>query len=344
MVLITVGNLVIFGAHLRLRDLRRRDRVSDTIDRRAEGERMALGRGNETAGLHTTRSRFPGPSTYSIVGADSEANECGIAVQSKFLAVGAVVPWARAGVGAVATQAFADLTYGDRGLALLEAGRSPQEAVDELTASDDMAGHRQVGIVSADGRSASFTGEECFEFAASRAGPGFAAQGNILTSIEVVDAIAAGFEAARGPLPTRLLEALEAGEAAGGEKRGVEAAALLVVRPGGGYGGNNDRWLDLRVDHSDDPIGELQKLFDLHTLYFGSSNENDLIPFDEALRQEVSGLLQRVGYWEPDEGLEGSLMSWMGWNNLEERWHSVAGVDPLVLQELRSAADDSDDN
>ncbi len=165
---------------------------------------MALGGINGPAGVPLVGSRFPGPSTYSIVGADPEANECGIAVQSKFLAVGAVVPWARAGVGAVATQAFADLTHGDRGLELLAAGRSPQEAVDELTAADEMASHRQVGIVSADGRSASFTGEECFEFAASRVGPGFAAQGNILTSMEVVDAIAGGFEAARGPLPTRL--------------------------------------------------------------------------------------------------------------------------------------------
>jgi uncharacterized Ntn-hydrolase superfamily protein len=289
------------------------------------------------------RSRLPGPhpSTYSIVGVDPEAEECGIAVQSKFLAVGAVVPWARAGVGAVATQAFANLTYGNRGLALLEAGKSPQEAIDELTGSDEMASHRQVGIVAADGRSASYTGEECFEFARSRTGAAYAAQGNILAAADVVDAIAEAFEATRGPLTVRLLEALNAGEEAGGDKRGRESSALVVVRPGGGYGGDNDRWLDLRVDHSDDPIGDLRRLVDLHDLYFGKSSAADLLPFDEALRGDVGRMLEGVGYWDESEGLEGSLMSWMGWNNLEERWHGMEGLDPLVLRELRIAAEAS---
>ncbi len=216
------------------------------------------------------RSGHPhGPSTYSIVAADPEAGECGVAVQSKFLAVGAFVPWARGGVGAVATQAFAEITYGNRGLELLESGLSPDDTIDRLTADDEMRGHRQVGVVAADGRSASYTGEDCFEHAVSVTGDDFAAQGNILSNAEVPEAMATAFRGSSGRLADRLLAALAAGEGAGGEKRGLESAALLVVRPGGGYGGNHDRWLDLRIDHSDSPIEDLGGLVDLHTLYFG---------------------------------------------------------------------------
>ena len=214
-----------------------------------------------------------GPSTYSIVGADPEAGECGVAVQSKFLAVGAFVPWARGGVGAVATQAYAEITYGSRGLDLLESGLSPEDTIDRLTGDDEMRSHRQVGVVAADGRSASYTGEECFEYAVSVTGDGFAAQGNILSNPDVPEAMAETFRGSSGRLADRLLAALTAGETAGGEKRGMESAALLVVKPGGGYGGNHDRWLDLRIDHSDTPIEDLSGLLDLHTLYFGRTEE-----------------------------------------------------------------------
>jgi uncharacterized Ntn-hydrolase superfamily protein len=278
------------------------------------------------------------PSTYSIVGADPDAGECGVAVQSKFLAVGAFVPWAKGGVGAVATQAFAEITYGNRGLDLLESGLAPQAVVDALIGDDEMREHRQVGIVAADGQSATFTGAACFEHATGIAGDNFAAQGNILTSPEVPKAMAQTFLGADGDLAHRLLAALAAGQEAGGEKRGVESAALLVVRPGGGYGGNNDRWLDLRVDHSDSPIEDLGSLLDLHTLYFGRTPDEDLVIFDEVLRGEVGGVLESLDWWDADQTMEKNLQAWMGWHNLEERWAGDERIDPLVLQELRRAA------
>ncbi len=281
-----------------------------------------------------------GPSTYSIVGADPEANECGVAVQSKFLAVGAFVPFARGGVGAVATQAFANITYGPRGLDLLEEGMSPEETIAAMTGDDEMSAHRQVGVVAADGRSGSFTGAECYEHAVSATGDGFAAQGNILTAPGVVDAMGETFAATAGPLAVRLLEALDAGERAGGEKRGMESAALVVVRPGGGYGGNNDRWLDLRVDHDDSPIDALRGLLDLHTLYFGSSDPADLLAFDADLRAEVIEILDRLGWGEPGDDVEQRIFSWVGWHNLEERWRGMDRLDPLVLRELRAVQPD----
>lgn len=237
-----------------------------------------------------------GPSTYSIVAADPEAGECGVAVQSKFLSVGAFVPWARGGTGAVATQAYAEITYGNRGLELLESGLSPADTIDHLTAEDEMRSHRQVGIVGADGSSATYTGEACFEYAVGIAGENFAAQGNILSNPVVPEAMAATFLASSGRLVDRLFAALAAGEEAGGEKRGMESAALLVVKPGGGYGGNHDRWLDLRVDHSDSPIVDLGGLLELHTLYFGRTESADLQPLDDPLRAEVERLLDSIGW------------------------------------------------
>jgi uncharacterized Ntn-hydrolase superfamily protein len=285
------------------------------------------------------RPNYPhGPSTYSIVAADTEAGECGVAVQSKFLAVGAFVPWARGGIGAVATQAFAEITYGNRGLEMLESGLSPQDAIDQLTAGDDMRSHRQVGIVAADGSSASYTGDECFEHAVSVTGEDFAAQGNILSNPEVPEAMANSFRGSSGRLADRLLAALTAGEEAGGEKRGVESAALLVVKPGGGYGGNHDRWLDLRIDHSNSPIEDLSGLLDLHTLYFGRTEEGELLAFDEALRQEVHRILVSLDWWDVSESLEDNLQGWLGWHNLEERWVGVERLDPVVLGELRKVS------
>jgi uncharacterized Ntn-hydrolase superfamily protein len=277
-----------------------------------------------------------GPSTYSIVGADPEAGECGVAVQSKFLAVGAFVPWARGGIGAVATQAYAEITYGNRGLELLESGLTPNAVIDRLVTDDEMRSHRQVGIVGADGSSATHTGADCFEHAIGVAGENFAAQGNILSNPDVPVAMAATFLGASGRLVDRLLAALEAGEAAGGEKRGMESAALLVVRPGGGYGGNHDRWLDLRIDHSDRPIDDLSGLLDLHTLYFGRTEPGDLLAFDDALQAEVQRLLDSIGWWDPGESLVDNLQNWLGWHNLEERWVGEERIDPVVLRELRT--------
>ena len=261
-----------------------------------------------------------------------------MAVQSKFLAVGAFVPWARGGAGAVATQAFAEITYGNRGLDLLESGLSPQAAIDALITADEMREHRQVGIVAADGASATFTGSDCFDHAVGVSGENFAAQGNILTSPEVPGAMATAFTEGGGNLATRLLAALVAGQEAGGEKRGMESAALLVVRPGGGYGGNNDRWLDLRVDHSERPIEDLSRLLDLHTLYFGRTAAENLVPFDDLTRGKVKMQLRDMGWWDTADSVEDNLQAWMGWHNLEERWAGPDRIDPVVLEQLRKSA------
>jgi uncharacterized Ntn-hydrolase superfamily protein len=276
--------------------------------------------------------------TFSIVAADPDASEVGVATQSKFLAVGAVVPWARGGVGAVATQSFAEVTFGPRGLELLEAGLDPQATLEQLLAADEKRETRQAGIVDASGRAASFTGKECFEHAGSLTGKGHACQGNILASDEVVPAMGAAFEQATGPLAERMIEALRAGQRAGGDRRGQEAAALLVAKPGGGYGGNNDRYIDLRVDHHDEPIEELSKLLSLHRLYFERPRQEDLIDADPALEGEIRDLLTRLDRLDPGKELWESLSDYMGWENLEERWAGPGRIDPRVLDHLRGQA------
>jgi uncharacterized Ntn-hydrolase superfamily protein len=273
--------------------------------------------------------------TFSIVALDRSTGEIGVATQSKFLAVGAVVPWAVAGVGGVATQAMADLTFGPRGLELLARGRDPRSVVDELLARDEQREERQLGMVDAQGRAASFTGSGCFEHAGSATGDGFACQGNILASDRVVPAMAESFETSSGPLPDRLLEALRAAEGEGGDRRGQESAALLVVRAGGGYGGNNDRYVDLRVDDHPDPIGELARLLDLHRLYFGESDPDTLVPVDAGLGQELARRLTAAGRLQPGGDVMDALFAYMGIENLEERWAGRDRIDPVVLDYLR---------
>jgi uncharacterized Ntn-hydrolase superfamily protein len=233
--------------------------------------------------------------TYSIVALDPATGALGIAVQSKFLAVGAVVPWAKAGVGAVATQSFANVTYGPDGLGLLRGGANAQEALDRIVGADALRSQRQVGIVDAAGHSATHTGDECFSWAGGQAGPGFAAQGNILAGPGVVDGLVDTLLAGGRPFPELLVACLAAADAAGGDRRGREGAALLVVRDGGGYGGGNDRWIDLRVDHHDDPIGELGRLLDLQRLYLDRPAAEDLMPITEGLARELTSLMQAIG-------------------------------------------------
>jgi uncharacterized Ntn-hydrolase superfamily protein len=271
--------------------------------------------------------------TFSIVAFDPETDALGVAVQSRFLAVGAVVPWARAGAGAVATQAMANFNYGPRGLDLMSRGNSAQETVEALISSDDEREHRQLGVVDAAGRTATFTGGECFEWAGGITGEHYAAQGNILVGRETVEAMARTFEATAGDLAGRLLAALDAGQAAGGDSRGKQSAALLVVREGGGYGGDNDRVLDLRVDDHPEPIRELIRLRSLHTLYFGETE--DVVAVDGDVRQDVAAALQRLGYLErgsDDETLLDALSAFIRTENFEEREQERGYLDRAVLE------------
>lgn len=284
--------------------------------------------------------------TFSIVGFDPETQSLGVAVQSKFLAVGAVVPWARAGVGAVATQAMANLTYGPRGLDLMSQDYSAAETVEALTAADGDRDHRQLGVVDATGRAATFTGERCFDWAGGVAGDGFAAQGNILVGRETVDAMARTFREGDGDLASRLLAALEEGQQAGGDSRGKQSAALLVVRDGAGYGGDNDRLLDLRVDDHPDPITELVRLRGLHELYFGETRPEDVVAVEGAVEDEVASALVRLGYLEghpegrtPErEVLLEAFEAFIRTENFEEREQARGFADRAVLEFLRERA------
>ncbi|MGH2788648.1 MAG: DUF1028 domain-containing protein [Actinomycetota bacterium] len=283
--------------------------------------------------------------TFSIVAWDGDASpspEWGVAVASKFLGVGAAVPWARAGAGAIATQALANLSYGPDGLELLEAGADASSVVGELTAADPEREHRQVGVVDAGGRAATFTGSECFDWAGGRTGSGYSCQGNILTGPDVVDAMAAAFEGAGGALAGRLLAALRAGDSAGGDRRGRQSAALMIAREGGGYGGGIDRAVDIRVDDHTDPVAELVRLYELHRLYFPRPDDLEFVEVDERLADELRALLRARGY-EPrdssgayDEGLRSSLYAYMGTENLEERWADDARIERKVLEHLRT--------
>ena len=273
--------------------------------------------------------------TYSIVAADPSTGEAGVAVQSKFLAVGSLVPWAAADAGAVATQALADVTLGPRGLALLRSGAPPADSVEPLLAGDPLREQRQFGLVAADGRAASFTGAECFDHASSIVGQGFAAQGNILAGRAVVEGLASGFaETAGQPLADRLLRALERAQEGGGDRRGQESAALLVVRAGGGYGGNHDRMLDLRADDHPTPIAELKRLLGLHRLYFDRPDPQAAILIQGALREELGAVLRRRGF-DPDANFRDALFGYFGWENLEERWIDEGRLDPAVLAYIR---------
>jgi uncharacterized Ntn-hydrolase superfamily protein len=307
--------------------------------------------------------------TYSIVARDPETGDLGVAVQSKFLAVGAVVPWARAGVGAIATQSFANVAYGPDGLALLVEGHPADDVLERLVAADDQREHRQAGIVDARGRAATHTGNECFAWAGGRIGENFAAQGNILADATVVDGLADTFLAGGQPFPELLVACLAAAEEAGGDRRGSESASLLIVRDAGGFGGGNDRWVDLRVDQHDDPVGELGRVLAFQRLYYDHPTPADLVPLDDATATEIRSLLERIGggpggrfgtvyrrmsgeppeddphpaVGEPrafpanwDDTWQLALTEWMDVENLEARMAAPGWVDPRVIEILRS--------
>jgi uncharacterized Ntn-hydrolase superfamily protein len=271
--------------------------------------------------------------TYSIAACDLEAGQWGVATQSKFLGAGSVVPWAEPHVGAIATQAYANPRYGPDGLALLQEGLSAEEVVERLTSADEGRDHRQLGIVDREGRGASYTGSECMDWAGGRTGACYAAQGNILVSAETVDAIAESFERTSGaPLAERLLDCLDAAQAAGGDRRGQQSAALLVVEHEAGYANLTDNVVDLRVDEHERPLEELRRIYVMHQAIFGKTPRENWLEVDDGLADELRGRLARLGY---DGELGDAFFTWAGNENLEERVDGVEHVDPVVLEELR---------
>lgn len=280
--------------------------------------------------------------TFSIVAYDSNRQEWGVAVQSKFLACAAVVSWARAGAGAVATQSYANVAYGIEGLNRMEQGESAESVIAVLTTADEQQGLRQVGMVDKNGRAASFTGADCYHWAGHIVGDGFACQGNILIP-GTVEAMAAAYEQARkgpGELADWLVAALAAGQAAGGDSRGRQAAGVLVVRHNGGYGGNNDRYLDLRVDDHPEPIEKLRDLVEMHHIFFGSADPQNVVPLAQ-VAGDLQAILHRTGHYAGpqhgvfDDATRKALRALVGSENLEERWNGEGDViDQVALNFL----------
>jgi uncharacterized Ntn-hydrolase superfamily protein len=273
-------------------------------------------------------AELPVVATFSICACDLDAGQWGVATQSKFLAVGSVVPWAAPQAGAIATQSYANPRYGPDGLELLRAGCGAEEVIERLTAADEGRAQRQLGVVDAAGQGATYTGTECHDWAGGRAGPGYAAQGNILVSGATVDALVETFLASAGrPLAERLIDCLAAAQAAGGDSRGQQSAALLVVERDGGYAGLSDSLVDLRVDDDERPIEELRRLHRLHDELFGRTPESEWIEVDDVLQAEIDERLAALGH--------ATLADWAGIVNLEERLGTAGTIDPVVLAALR---------
>jgi uncharacterized Ntn-hydrolase superfamily protein len=287
------------------------------------------------------RISMKGTGTFSIVAYDPQNGDLGVAVQSKFLAAGSVVPWAKASVGAVATQSWANTSYGPRGLRMMEEGMSAHEVVAKLIEDDADRALRQVGIVDAKGNAAAFTGEECYAWAGHIIGQNYACQGNILVSEETVKAMAKAFEETSGTLAGRLVAALAAGQVAGGDRRGQQSAALVVVREKGGYGGHNDRYVDLRVDDHPTPIDELAHLLELYKLHFFETDPEKLVKIERSVAKEIQEILQRTGYYQGpisgiyDEHTKKALKDFVSTENLEERWRDDDLLDGVILGFMR---------
>ncbi len=273
--------------------------------------------------------------TFSIVACDLKEQAWGVAVASKFPAVGAVVPYAQAGAGAVATQSFANTSFGPRGLELLGTGLSAQETLERLLGDDVDKELRQIGLVDAMGGAATFSGSGCFSWAGGVAGEGYAIQGNILAGEQVVPAMENAFLNASGDLPTRLHTALLAGDRAGGDRRGRQSAAIYVVKPHAGYGGYLDRWLDYRVDDHEDPIPRLGELLEMHDLYFGKSPETERVEINGEVLQTLNRILTQAGYLKNGKGFAEAFGEFIGNENFEERADPEAmWIDGPVLKYL----------
>ena len=257
--------------------------------------------------------------TFSIVACDLEEQTWGVAVASKFPAVGAVVPWVQAEVGAVATQSFANTSFGPRGLAMLATGMSAKETLDRLLEDDPDKELRQVGLVDGNGGSATFSGTGCYDWAGGVTGKGYAIQGNILKSGKVVPAMEKKFLETSGSLPTRLHAALLAGDRAGGDKRGRQSAAIYVAKPKGGYGGFIDRWIDYRVDDHEVPVPRLGELLELHDLYFGKSPESERAMIEGKVKDQLTDILKNEGYLKKDTDFKSAFTEFIGNENFEER-------------------------
>lgn len=283
--------------------------------------------------------------TFSIVACDRERREWGVAVQSKFIAVGSVVPWARAAVGAVATQALANVRYGPEGLQLLEAGRSADEVVRKLTGADPKRTERQLGVVDAQGRAAAWTGEKCLNWAGHHVGDGYTCQGNILYSAEVVAAMARTFESTPGDLPERMLAALAAAQREGGDRRGMQSASLLIVREKGGYDEGSDRWVDIRVDDHPSPIEELRRVFRLYDLTLLSREDPaTAVAFTPEVARVVQHHLNVLGFYSGgltgrwDATTEAAFHKFLTEHNFENKERSDHKAWPSVLDYLQDRA------
>jgi uncharacterized Ntn-hydrolase superfamily protein len=282
--------------------------------------------------------------TFSIVAYSPDEKAWGVAVASKFLAAAAVVSWAQAEAGAIATQSYAKVGFGPDGLALLKMGKSASETLTTLLANDPMREQRQVGIMDAQGNVAAHTGKNCHDYAGHKLGKNFSVQGNILTGADVLEAMAEAYQNSNGELADRLLATLRAGDAVGGDKRGRQSAGVLVVKPKGGYGGDTDRYLDLRVDDDEQPLKKLKLLVDSHHLFFGEAKPEDLLPIDETIARELQNIMVKQAYmggdvngaW--DEVAKQAFWLMVGNENLEERWSidkSPDKIDKVALDYLR---------
>ncbi|MBX0356749.1 DUF1028 domain-containing protein [Halobacillus sp. Nhm2S1] len=278
--------------------------------------------------------------TFSICAHDPETGEWGVAVQSKFLGVGSIVPWAKAGVGAIATQAFGNPQYGPDGLKLLEQGLSAEEVIERLTSGDPQKEDRQVGIVDAKGNGATFTGKECYEWAGGKVGKHYAAQGNILVNEETVTDMGEVFEQAEGSLADRLMTAIKAAQRAGGDSRGKQSAAILVVKDKAGYGGLSDVAVDLRVDDHPEPIEELDRIFQLQQLYFGASNPDEVVEVEGDVKKEVEHHLRRLGYLTSEDvssdEFHDTFTTYLHTENFEGREQERGKMDLKVFEYMKN--------
>jgi uncharacterized Ntn-hydrolase superfamily protein len=279
--------------------------------------------------------------TFSIIGFDPVEKEWGIAVQSKFLGVGAVVPWAKAGAGAVATQSYANTSYGPKALELMEQGKSVQETLELLLADDPDREMRQVGLIDSKGNVATFTGKACYDWAGGVTGTHFAAQGNILVDEKTVQAMAQVYTETNGNLADKLLAALDAGQEAGGDSRGKQSAALYIVKEKGGYGGFNDHYIDLRVDDHPDPIKELIRIYQLQQLYFAPSKPERIVKIEGEIKTQLMNHLRRLSYLSSEslnnDEIFKALTAYIHTENFEMREQSSGFIDLEVLEFMKKS-------